>query len=152
MNEKQTIIEGLRAIANGLPTHTAAKIAKDLLGRLDTALSPVMAAPKMLDYAFDMPAPWEPVPVTATGQRMYRHPDGRLACGIPSDVYGEFFNTRFMPLAHSLVHAGGFLYIEANTEEDLINKVTSFDENYRELQAERSAPPTVRRIGRRRAA
>ncbi len=150
MNEKETIMAGLRQIAGGVPTHTAAAIAKELLGRMETALSPIMASPKMLDYAIELPTPWEPVPVTATGERMYRHPDGRLACGIATEAYNEIFFTPFAPAAHSVVRGGGFIYIEASDEEALIRNVRQFDENYRAAIAAKIAPPAVRRLRRGR--
>lgn len=150
-NTPDWLMDGLKQIANGLPTRTASDVAKGLLGKLDAAFAPAMNAPKLLEYAFDMPEPWQPVIITFTGQRAYRHPDGRMAIGITSATYHEFFHTRFMPLAHSLVHAGGFLYMEADSEEALVRKAETFDINYKEMCAERTAPPTIKRVSRRKA-
>lgn len=150
-NTPEWLIEGLKTIANGLPTRAAASLAGEMLAQLDTAFHPIMKAPKVLDYAIDMPEPWQPVPVSTTGERIYKNPDGRLAVGISYQTYGEFMNTRFMPLAHSMVHAGGFLYMEADSEERLLEQVKSFDINYKELVAERNVKPAVKRIGRRKS-
>ena len=121
------LIDALKQIAKGMPVREAANLASDLLAKLDSKYDPIMDAPPMTPHAIDLPHPWQPYPVSSTGQRGYKHPDGRYACGIHVDRYREVLGTKSAEVVARLVHAHAHLYIEASSEDDLVAKVSAFD-------------------------
>lgn len=115
------VLDGLRRIAQGMPTHEASKLAKELI----EFLAPVDCPHEPLELegdwivAEDMAPPWRYVS-SKQGANIYTYPDGRYATPVKRKIADVL---RGQGAYGHLVHGVGGLYIEASSVEALLVKL-----------------------------